>query len=44
MAQQLIKITAYVRTDEDLAKWQALPNKTDWLHDALNATVIQGSK
>lgn len=32
----LIQITAYVRDYEDLAKWRAISNKTEWLHLCLN--------
>lgn len=32
----MIKITAYLRTEEDLKKWKALPNKAEWLHKCLN--------
>lgn len=31
----LIQITAYLRDEEDLAKWKLLPNKAEFLHDAL---------
>lgn len=31
----MIQITAYLRTEEDLALWKALPNKTEWLHSML---------
>jgi hypothetical protein len=39
MAVKLIQITAYLRTEEDLAKWKALPNKTEALHQMLNTKV-----
>ena len=35
MPIKLIQITAYVRTEEDLAKWKALKNKTEALHQML---------
>lgn len=34
----MIQITAYLRTEEDLVKWKALENKTEWLHQTLNAS------
>jgi hypothetical protein len=36
MAIKLIQITAYVRDEQDLAKWKALPNKTEAIHQMLN--------
>jgi hypothetical protein len=36
MAIKLIQITAYVRNEQDLAKWKALPNKTEAIHQMLN--------
>lgn len=36
----MIQITAYLRDDDDLKRWKALGNKTQFLHDAL---VIQDS-
>lgn len=38
----LIQITAYVRNEDDLAKWKALGNKTKWLHDRLNGKWDKG--
>lgn len=35
----MIQITAYLRDEEDLAKWKALKNKSEFLHDALNKVV-----
>jgi hypothetical protein len=32
----MIQITAYLRDEEDLAKWKAVKNKTELLHNALN--------
>lgn len=32
----MIQITAYLRNEEDLARWKALENKTEWLHDCLS--------
>jgi hypothetical protein len=31
----MIQITAYLRNEEDLAKWKLLENKTEWLHKQL---------
>lgn len=35
---RLIQITAYVRDEAALAKWKAIPNKTEWLNEHLYAT------
>lgn len=32
----MIQITAYLRTEEDHKLWKTLPNKTEFLHFALN--------
>jgi hypothetical protein len=32
----VIQITAYLRNEEDLAKWRALENKSEFLHQALS--------
>jgi hypothetical protein len=40
MAIKLIQITAYVRTKEDLAKWKALPNKTEAIHQMLQQAKV----
>jgi len=37
----MIQITAYLRTEADLKLWKKLPNKTEWLHQQLNAPTIQ---
>lgn len=31
----MIQITAYLRDEEDLNKWKAIGNKTQFLHDAI---------
>lgn len=31
----MIQVTAYLRDDEDLDKWKAVPNKVQFLHQAL---------
>lgn len=36
----LIQITAYVRDEEDLNKWKALENKTQFIHDALQGNTV----
>ncbi len=36
----MIQITAYLRDEEDLARWKAIGNKSAFLHDAL---VVQDS-
>jgi hypothetical protein len=39
----MIQITAYLRTEEDLVKWKALVNKTEWLHNQLRTSQDAGS-
>lgn len=41
MAIKLIQITAYVRNEDDLALWKALPNKTEAIHQMLQAAAVQ---
>lgn len=41
---RLIQITAYVRDETDLAKWRALSNKTQWLHDKLESETLMKLK
>lgn len=36
MTHRPIQITAYIRDEADLAKWKAISNKTQWLHERLN--------
>lgn len=40
----MIQFTGYFRNEEDLSKWRAIPNKTEWLHNALNPTIIDGGE
>lgn len=35
----MIQITAYLRDDKDLVKWKDLANKTEFLHEALQAAA-----
>jgi hypothetical protein len=37
----MIQITAYLRDEEDLKKWKALPNKAEWLHNNLIAEQVK---
>lgn len=41
MAIKLIQITAYVRNEQDLALWKALPNKTEAIHQMLQQAAVQ---
>jgi hypothetical protein len=41
MPVKLIQITAYVRTEEDLKLWKALTNKTEAIHQMLQASKEQ---
>jgi hypothetical protein len=38
MSVKLIQITVYVRNEEDLQLWKALPNKTEAIHQMLQST------
>lgn len=44
MAIKLIQITAYVRNQEDLKLWKALPNKTEAIHQMLQASAVQAGE
>jgi len=38
----MIRKTVYFRSQEDLDKFNALPNKAEWLHDHLSSSYIIG--
>lgn len=37
----MIQKTVYFRNQDDLDKFNALPNKAEWLHEHLNTPTIQ---
>lgn len=39
----MLQKTVYFRTQEDLDLFNALPNKTQWLHDRLNQDLSKKS-
>lgn len=40
----MIQITAYLRDEEDLSKWKAIPNKAAWFHEKLKPSLYMKAK
>lgn len=37
----MIQRTVYLRDEDDLALWKAIPNKAEWLHEHLNPPAFR---